>query len=59
MGWFTQSESKDSKVEVKSSTNADTGKSQTEFLFIDRSSSSGDHGHAVIDSDGNTTYDRK
>jgi|FrelakmetLWP11LW_1041352.scaffolds.fasta_scaffold30909_3 hypothetical protein len=59
MGWFTQDESSDSKVEVKSGTNAETGSAQTEFLFIDKTSSTGEHGHTAIDSDGNVTYDRK
>lgn len=58
MGWFTQDESSDHKVEVKSGTDKD-GNPQTEFVFIDRTSSSGEHGHLAIDADGNTSYDRK
>lgn len=57
MGWFTQSESKDSVTNVKSGTNRDTGKAQTEIIIVDKSDGA-NHTHVAIDADGNTTYGR-
>ena len=56
MGWFTQSESSDIKVEVKSSDSKSTGTPQTEFLFVDRTSNTGQHSHIAINDSGDVVY---
>lgn len=57
MGWFTQSESEDTTVEVKAGESVDHGCPVTEIIIIDHTSGSGAHEHIVISDTGETLHD--
>lgn len=59
MGWFTQDENDDARVDVRWGYDSDSGKEITEIEVYDRSDNSGSHVHLGFDQDGNQVFESR
>lgn len=56
MGRETQDKSDEHEVKVTVGRDHDSGKETTDFIVVDRTSSTGSHDHIVIDEDGKDVH---